>query len=114
MAFFTLDGTPIPFNARSFREEQPTLIGEQDRAYDGSSRLTVIGTKRAWSGETIPLDAATDAAVRALLDRAARTLSGDVIGGATLSVRAWLTARVYRYDGPSVQRYVLSIRTEEV
>lgn len=100
MAFLTLGGTDLEVQHQGAGSGDPTYIGEQTRAFDGSLRTGVRGKKRSWSFTLIPMTHTAANAVRTLVGNdAAVNLTGDVVGGATIAVTGRVGSASFIPDG---------------
>lgn len=105
MAFMVLAGVDIDISADGCSEIEGVVVGDMRRAFDGTPRVTIRTVKRAWRGTGAVLTPAQDAALRAAIaNRATVTLTGDIVGGASFSVMAWITDDAFVMDGMSFRR----------
>lgn len=88
MSFVTLAGTPFPcMRDGGATELPPERGGTVGRTFNGSRRSTVRWEKRAWEFKSIPLLPADVATLKANVALGAQvTLSGDIVGGANVTV----------------------------
>jgi hypothetical protein len=105
MAFLTLDGTDIRVQTSGAVENEPTLIGESARAFDGSYRSGVRAAKRTWTFTLASGLVADLAAIKTLIGlEDTLTATGEFIGGETIDVIARLGPVPYSPDGVTVRR----------
>lgn len=67
MAFLTIGGITVQTSTDSATQEQPFMIGEARRSFNGSMRVQYRGFKRSWGFETAPLVPSDWAALRNLI-----------------------------------------------
>lgn len=93
MSFLTLAGVTVPTSVSGVQEGAIEQIGSESRAYAGNLRSTVRGQKRNWSVTTRPLTSTEESNIRsAIATGAFVTMSGDLIGGASLTVSATINS----------------------
>lgn len=63
MAYLTLNGVAVPCDIRASGEDEPEVIGQDVRAFDGTLLSTVQTSKRSWTVSTPPLSHAAAATV---------------------------------------------------
>lgn len=114
MSFLTLDGVVVPVTPNGAQEGAIERIGSESRAYAGNLRSTVREEKRSWTFTTRSLSSSEESDIRAAIaDGAFITMSGDILGGASLLVSAALNG------APSTKvkggfRNVLTLTVREV
>ena len=113
MAFLTLAGITIDVSTDGASQLEGDVVGEKARMFDGTLRSTVRATKRAWRITSPVLTQVQESAIRtAIANHATVTLSGDIVGGANVSVKVTPTESAFVPDGLSFRR-ALSLLIEE-
>lgn len=92
MAYLTLNGVAIPCDVRASGEDEPEVVGQDVRAFDGTLLSTVQYEKRSWTVSTPPVSIATMAMV------VAQTGAGVVCNG-TFNNSVAVTCTVRRKGG---------------
>jgi hypothetical protein len=124
MAFLTLGGTTYQVIDDGNVGENPTahVIGQEDRAFDGTLRSTVRGEKREWgpfrlldSGGDYMTEAEYQTLRAAVAGGAFLTCSGDALNGASVSCRVRITTAAYeRQRPPNAARRIPTVTLVEV
>lgn len=105
MAFLTLNGTPFRVQTSGASENEPTLVGESVRAFDGSYRSGIRAAKRTWTFTIASMPVADLNTLKTLIGlEATLTASGEFVGGASVSVVARLGTVPYIPSGTDVRR----------
>lgn len=112
MAYLTFNGTTVSVAHGSFKTNEEE-IGNVSRSYSGALRASIIALKRTHSFTTTPLSVSSAETVRTLVHQVVANMSGDVISGATRSVRGFVTDATDTKVAAGVRR-VLSITLTEV
>lgn len=93
MSFLTLGGVAVPVSPNGAQEGAIEQIGSESRAYAGNLRSTVRDEKRNWSFTTRSLSSSEESNIRAAIANGAFiTMSGDILGGASLLVSVALSS----------------------
>jgi len=82
MPFLSIAGNTVEVLDESAVEDAPTIIGDFERAADGTMRSSVRGVKRSWSFTTMPITPAAHATLRAAILAGSGIVScaGDALG----------------------------------
>jgi hypothetical protein len=113
MPFMTIGATTIEVLTDGANEVEPYLVGQLDRAFDGTMLSSIRVGKRAWEFRTLPMIETDAAAFEALaFTYAAISVSGDFVGGATVSCYASHGGSEFIPEGLSHRR-IVSFRLDE-
>ena len=115
MPAFTLAGTSYDITA--FEEGVPRQRGEIMTAFDNTLRSSISSEKRTFTATTAPLSKTKyEAAKTALANGASATLTGDVLLGASVTVRGTVRYALVgtgTADTGYFQQYVLTFNLAE-
>lgn len=100
MAFFTIAG--ISPSTTDFSEEEAISIGDETRSDSGQLRAAITTEKRRFRVKLLEVALSTFDTLRAAIDLGAQvTMTGDCIGGSSITVRAKMSGAEYQKDGLS-------------
>lgn len=117
MPFMTIDATPVKVRTSTLKADRIQFL-ETARSFSGALRVQKLANdKRIWRGETPLLSYSEAQAVISLINGKQVTLSGDVVGGS--SVTCWGTAVERQYtpygsNGWKTNGVIVEFSLEEV
>lgn len=98
MPFLTIAG--IEVDVVELAEDEPILIGDEGRSYDGSLRGDIAAEKRQWQGTGLEVASADYEDLRSAVALGAHVLvAGDALPGSPRTMRVHLSGGAYIREG---------------
>lgn len=96
MPFCTLATIDVPCKIDATQDDDPLVIGFEGVTFGGTLRSTVYATKRRWTLSTAKIPNTTIAAIRTAVNNGQTVvLTGDIVGGASVNVKAHVNAAAW-------------------